>query len=111
MTYPNKIGQHIMEATTTYHYQVPFDTTYDYLGESVRNDLEDLLLEDALLFTVDITVRFECGKVLTLHLDVPESTGYDYVGESLRDFIEDVFVDNESNMNVTLTLSKVLKGG
>lgn len=88
-----------------YHYQVPFDTVYDYLGESVRDDLEDLFMRDTS-YILDITVKFESSQEeLVLHLEVPKETVYDYVGESLRVFIETPFCNHNSNMEVHIKIT------
>lgn len=73
---------------------------YDFLGESIRDDLEDIVEKSTLNLQVQVESVFKSTKTqqkistsLTLHC--VDSTQYDYIGENVRDNLESLIISLE----------------
>ena len=71
--------------------EIPCDTFYDYIGETLRDHLEAVVLDDANNDKVDVYVTFNDTDSLysvARHYSYQFDGNVDYVSESLRDVLE-----------------------
>lgn len=77
---------------------------YDYIGESVRDNIEDALMVADRSCEFTYKLEQEGRDDLSGHLKLHSEDGYDYIGESLRDDLEDN-LDYTKDFKLTYTLS------
>lgn len=93
-------NENSMEIIKQQKYIISADSYYDYLGENVRDDFEELIeLSDKELMVKINVLHEEQHKEYVYH--VPIGTPYDYIGENMRDELEEKF---GVNMEVTITV-------
>ncbi|SNW62224.1 Hypothetical protein ORPV_320 [Orpheovirus IHUMI-LCC2] len=86
-------------------YEKGEDFEYDYIGETVRENIEDVLIVISKQCEFTYTLQQEgrdtlCGTYL-LNSD---EDGYDYIGESLREDLEDK-LDYSKDFKLTYSLT------
>lgn len=89
-----------MEIVKQKKYAIPADSYYDYLGESVRDDFEELIEFSDKNLIVKINVLFDHQEKEFVY-QVPITTPYDYIGENLRNELETKF---GTEIEVTVTV-------
>jgi|SRR5579862_3585918 hypothetical protein len=102
-----------MNSIKNFHYNMPNDQIcYDYFGENVRNDLEDLIRNSDVAIKINVEVLLEkpylIKSVAQFDYDIPKNTGYDYFGESVRDDLEDRLIEfMGTDFDVCITVNVV----
>jgi hypothetical protein len=101
-----------MNSVKNFHYNMPNnEICYDYFGENVRYDLEDLIGNSDVAIKIMVEIFLEkpylIKSVAQYGYDIPKNTGYDYFGESVRYDLEDrliEFMDTDFDIYITVNV-------